>query len=104
MSASGSPTFAWHAVGGAEAYQIQVDDDADFSSPKRDETTIGTDYIPAAGLGGGTYYWRARAASSSEVGAWCARWGFTIPTSPLPEFKIYLPVVAGEYRRLLERR
>jgi hypothetical protein len=31
---SGMPVFAWHPVGGTEAYQIQVDDDADFSSPE----------------------------------------------------------------------
>jgi len=47
------PTLEWGAVTGAEEYQIQVADDADFSSPERDETTASTDYTPASGLSGG---------------------------------------------------
>ena len=92
-TASETPIFAWHEVGGAEVYQIQVDHDGDFSSPEMDELTGGTDYTSAAGLSHGTYYWRVRGSNSSEVGDWSEGWAFTV-RAPLPEeFTLYLPVV-----------
>jgi hypothetical protein len=90
---SNAPAFAWHAVGGAEVYQCQVDDDAEFSSPEWDETTSGLEYVPVTGLNGGTYYWRVRAVRGSQVGTWSQRWAFTAPTPALPGFKLYLPAV-----------
>jgi hypothetical protein len=65
---SDAPTFAWHEVGGAEAYRVLVAGDAGFSSPEMDEIVAGTDYTPASEFGGGTYTWRVRAVSGSEVG------------------------------------
>ena len=100
---SGRPTFAWHVVGGAEAYQIQVDGEADeghpadFSSPERDETIVGMEYIPATGLSGGTYTWRVRAINGSEIGAWSERWAFTALAPSPAGLKIYLPAVERCY-------
>jgi hypothetical protein len=97
------PAFAWHPVGGAESYEIQVDDEADkkhpagFSSPEGGEVVASTDYTPAAGLSGGVYTWRVRAVNGSEVGAWSPGWAFAVPTLSPPGFKLYLPVVAREY-------
>ena len=97
-ASSNTPTFAWDAVADAEAYQIQVDDDADFSSPEIEETTASTDYTPASGLGGGTYYWRVRASNGYGTGAWSPKQEFTVPTLLPPQFKLYLPVMIRDYR------
>jgi hypothetical protein len=37
-----TPTFEWNGVIGADEYEIQVDNNADFSSPEIDETTTNT--------------------------------------------------------------
>jgi uncharacterized repeat protein (TIGR01451 family) len=92
------PTFEWGAVTGAEEYQIQVDDNTDFSSPERDETTASTEYTPASGLGGGVHYWRVRASNGCGVGVWSARQEFTVFTALPLGLNLHLPVVAREYR------
>jgi hypothetical protein len=99
---SDAPTFAWHPVGGAEAYQVQVDEadgghPADFSRPELDETVAGTEYVLAAGLSAGTYTWRVRAVNGAEVGDWSEGWVFSTPGAPPAGFKLYLPVVARDY-------
>ena len=95
---SRTPTFVWHEVGGAEEYQIQIDDEPDFSSPEKDGVIESTDYIPTPELSAGAYYWRVRASSSSEVGDWSEPWAFTALALSPPEFKLYLPVVTRGYR------
>jgi hypothetical protein len=92
------PTFEWDAVTGAEEYQIQVDDDADFSSPERDETTASTEYTPASGLSGGVHYWRVRASNGCGAGVWSVRREFTVLTASPLGLNLHLPVVAREYR------
>ncbi|QGX40776.1 hypothetical protein [Permianibacter aggregans] len=53
------PTFTWNASAIAQSYTIQIDDDADFSSPEIDETVNGTSFTPASALNTDTnYYWR----------------------------------------------
>jgi len=98
-----APTFAWHPVGGAETYQIQVDDadnghPADFSSPERDETTSVTEFALPSGLGGGTYTWRVRPMGDGENGDWLEGWAFTVLPQSSAERKIYLPVVVRTHR------
>jgi len=95
---NGTPTFEWGVVTDAEAYQVQADEDASFSSPEIDEITVGTDYTPATGLNLGVYYWRVRASNGCGAGSWSPVWEFTIHAPSLPEFKLYLPVVARDYR------
>jgi hypothetical protein len=82
-------TFEWGAVAGAEEYQVQVDDDADFSSPEREKTTASTDYTPASRLGGGVHYWRVRASNACGTGSWSAKREFTVLTPSPLGFKIY---------------
>jgi len=91
------PTFAWHPVGGAEAYQIQVAGDAGFSSPEWDETMASTEFVPFAGLSCGTYAWRVRAVSGAEVGGWSEGWTFTVRAPSPAKFEIYLPVVVRKH-------
>ena len=53
------PSFTWTAVANATSYTIQVDDDADFSSPEINQTVNGTSYTATSALSTNkTYYWR----------------------------------------------
>lgn len=68
-----TPRFVWERVDGASAYQLQVDDDANFSSLLVDETLAGTAYTPPNGLKDGQFYWRLAIRRSSKIlGRWTA--------------------------------
>jgi photosystem II stability/assembly factor-like uncharacterized protein len=96
------PVFQWTAVVGAEAYDLLVATDADFSHPAI--VKIGDYALPANAWqsdvsldGETTYYWKVRATASGTASAWSAVGVFTtiavpdanaIPTptaSPQPE-------------------
>jgi hypothetical protein len=93
-----APTFTWHPVGGAQAYQLQVDEadeghPADFARAELDKTLAGTEYVLAAGLSGTTYTWRVRAVSGAEMGDWSEGWTFTVGAPSHVWRRVYLPVV-----------
>ncbi len=56
-------TFQWQAVSGATKYNLEVDDNSDFSSPEVDIETVNTSYTVAVGIlsPARTYYWHVRA-------------------------------------------
>jgi len=84
------PSFAWEPVSEAAAYQIQVDDGADFASLEIDREVSGTSFGPATPLPAGSYHWRVRAAYDCGYGAWSPAWS-------LEELRcIHLPVVMRE--------
>ncbi|MBZ0293632.1 MAG: VWA domain-containing protein [Anaerolineae bacterium] len=67
------PSFSWSRSRGASNYQIQVDDNANFSSPVFDESPRNTRFRAPSNLGQGTYYWRVRAYDrAGNVSAWSA--------------------------------
>lgn len=67
-SASTSPSFSWNAVANAQSYLIEVDDNADFSSPEFSATVTDTS-ATATGLGANTeYYWRVTANNACGSG------------------------------------
>jgi hypothetical protein len=81
------PVFQWTAVAGADAYELLVSADADFSDPsiiKKDDyalsatawqSDLGLDYDT-------TYYWKVRAISASTRSAWSAVGAFTTESPP----------------------
>lgn len=67
--------LSWDHVAGATRYELQVDDDPNFSSPASIPTTIvstvSNTYVPTANLPAGNKYWRVRARNAaSEDSAW----------------------------------
>lgn len=72
--------FSWSAVSGALQYQIQIDNNADFSSPIATYNTTLTSYSRT--LSNGTYYWRTRAQVATTWSAWNAAWTLIIDTVP----------------------
>jgi hypothetical protein len=89
-----TPTFGWDRVEGVGAYRLQVDDDANFSSPLIDIDTGATSYTPLEGttreaVRDGTYYWRvAIKRDRNNYGKWSATQSFTktsiAPTADFP--------------------
>lgn len=66
-----TPSFWWDRVEGASGYTVQVDNDANFSSPVINKKIDGTSHTPTTALPDGTYYWRvAVRRSSSVLGHW----------------------------------
>ena len=58
------PNFEWSAVTGAVRYQIEVDNNADFSSPEFSSTPTRV-FVQSKTLIGRTYYWRVRARDAA---------------------------------------
>lgn len=64
------PTFTWAAASEATSYTIEIDDNADFSSPVVSESVVGTSFTPGTALDTDTsYYWRVTANNSCGDGA-----------------------------------
>jgi len=65
-------TFNWSAVGGAQAYDFQISADADFSTIIAGEVDLTEPNYTYDGdfMGGATYHWRSRVASSCGNGDW----------------------------------
>jgi hypothetical protein len=77
-------------VASAVQYQLQVDNDDDFSSPEVNVLTAARSYTPVSDLVDDTYTWRVRAKDSAgHWSAWSDPWTITIKTT----YTIYLPVV-----------
>ena len=77
-----TPYLDWSKVSASSTvhYRLQVDNDADFSSPVASKTWISYSYYTvAASLSHGKYYWRVRAVDASgNMSAWTAPRSFTV--------------------------
>ena len=72
-----TPTFSWQRVEGASGYTIQVDDDANFSSPVINEKVISTSYTPIIALPDGNYFWRVVMRRNDKIiGHWSSPMSF----------------------------
>lgn len=60
-------SLSWTALRGAPAYQVQVDDNANFSSPVVDTVVPKKNSFKLKILNFGTYYWHVRAKQSNGV-------------------------------------
>lgn len=74
------PTLNWENTLPADNWQLQVDNDADFTSPEVDIWTTSTSYQPT--LPDGKYYWRVRQMRSGVFSEWSLVWSFRLDTIP----------------------
>jgi large repetitive protein len=82
-NATGLPTFSWNSVTNGNTYQIQVDNNSDFSSPEFDDAAAATSRTPGSTLADGIYSWRVRATNMYGTnGAWSAVRTITISIPP----------------------
>ncbi len=70
MSVSTALDYQWSAIPGC-TYVLQLDDDADFSSPAVVGTISSTCYNPGVYLPDATYYWRVKAVNEAGL---MSRW------------------------------
>lgn len=76
-TASTTVSLAWNAIAGASSYQVELDDDADFSSPILDQVVTGTT-AQVTGLDVETqYHWRVTATNGCGEGATSTVYTFT---------------------------
>ena len=80
-------TISWKAIGGAEAYEFQLDTDPAFTSSNlqtgiKNYTGITdgpeTEYKPTTLANGQTYYWRVRLIIGGVAQSWSQMWVFTV--------------------------
>jgi len=80
-------TISWKAIGGAEAYEYQLDLNPSFNSSDLQTgvknytgTTDGpeTEYIPSTLVNGKIYYWRVRLIIGGAAQSWSQPWVFTV--------------------------
>ena len=76
---AGSSSFGWRETANAAQYKLQVDNQANFSSPYETNTS-GTIISIKQAFPTGKYYWRVQAINSyGTAGHWSKTWDFTIP-------------------------
>ena len=85
VTRSPTPAFDWSDLYAGTNYELQVDDNADFSSPVLDLMMPVSAFTPPA-LGDGLYHWRARGFSVAWSD-WAGPWHLRVDTQP--------PVFAG---------
>jgi hypothetical protein len=77
MTAS-SLTLQWNSAACATTYDIQVDNNSDFSSPFISVTGIAVTSYLASGFTLGTYYWRVRGVNSINTSSWSSSRNFYV--------------------------
>ncbi len=77
-----SPQFRWDPVPEATGYEIQIDNNVNFSSPERTGSLSGTSFTPNPALPDGVWRWRVRALDSNGPTPWSSVRRVTIDTQP----------------------
>ena len=73
------PIMNWQDEGISILYDLEIDDNSDFSSPEVQETIMNSNFQNNPPLTGGvTYYWRVKGISACEDGGWSATRSFSI--------------------------
>jgi predicted phage tail protein len=95
------PQFEWQTVFWGNSYQIQIDDQEDFSSPEFDRMGSTIISTPDMMLEQGIYYWRVRGINRFDrVGDWSETWQFIVSIPPpvpplsLPEDRTIITGIA----------
>ena len=79
-TADHTPTFDWNDVVGATQYQIEVDDNSDFSSPAISTTTTASTYTPTTDLPDDVYYWHVQVSNGVVWSAYSTSWTVIVKT------------------------
>lgn len=76
-----APTFVWSDFADADSYELQVDDDVDFSSPAIDLTGLSDPQYDSSPLPNGVYFYRVRAVVDGTPTHWAAEWMVVVDPS-----------------------
>jgi hypothetical protein len=89
-----TPTFKWTSVSDPSGvvYNIQVDNDPDFSSPEVNVAGLTDNTYTSSALADENYSWRVRAKDNvGNIGNWSETWQFTVDTIPPAAFDLSSP-------------
>ncbi len=87
------PEMQWSAVVGADAYQVQVANDANFCNILLAERTSDTRLTPSEALNPGEFYWRVASVEMVEQGPYSPPQRFTYDPLPgAPELNQAAPI------------
>lgn len=85
-TSSHSPLLSWSRASGATRYEVQVDNNADFSSPIFTATTTNGHIVPDKVLPTGSVSWRVRALSTTAASGWAGQnFDITAVGAPTPQ-------------------
>ncbi len=88
-------TFNWESVTGAQTYDIQIDDNIDFSSLDKEVLGHGLIELDVTGLKNATrYFWRAKAHNTNSSSEWSNYWAFN---TKLAENTLIFPPIDSNY-------
>jgi hypothetical protein len=74
-----TPDLGWNTVQDANYFWVQVDNNSNFSSPEAENTMVWTLNWTPSMSSYGTYYWRAKAHTTTNVWSeWSTAWSFTL--------------------------
>lgn len=80
----GVPYLQWEPLAYAASYDVQLDDDSNFSSPIKTVTTKMAAWAHVDPLAAGTYYWRVRRNDAdNRDGAWSTVRSFNLQPAPV---------------------
>jgi hypothetical protein len=76
-----TPSFDWSAPSGSVEYRIQIDNDANFSSPAINVLVSSSNFTPGSNLSDDTYYWKVQGRDDAgNWSSWSSTWSVTIET------------------------
>lgn len=91
-----TPELVWSAVPDAHTYELQIDNQANFSSPELNQIGLGTNYTVLSSLPEGRWYWRIRAVNEQGlVGTWSSSRNFIVDTVAPAQPSMTTPVDAA---------
>ena len=76
--ATDEPQLEWSAVDGADAYQVQVSQNAGFTAVIVNLPSVAATTTAVTLPGEGDYWWRVRAKAGADTGPWSEEWQFTV--------------------------
>ena len=82
-----TPTFRWTSVTDPSGvtYTIQVDNDADFTSPEVNSSGLAENIHTPSALADENYSWHVRAVDGAgNASSWSENWSFTVSAAPSP--------------------
>ncbi|MEM4973040.1 MAG: hypothetical protein QXR87_04935 [Candidatus Hadarchaeales archaeon] len=79
-----TPTLSWTTTLPVDFFQLQVDDQPDFSVPEID-TQVSETFCEVPALPDNVYFWRVRGFRSGSCSEWSAVWEFRVDTIPPAE-------------------
>jgi hypothetical protein len=82
-----TPYFDWSDAATATAYNIVVDNNADYSSPEIDTEVAASNYQQITNMTIGTYYWKVRSRNAGGYSSFTSSWSVNLQ-APVSSYSV----------------